>query len=73
MILPGQEVMDVGPPLTIVVVGTMVMPLVVRDGFAAVGHCRVTIVSREGGSTENHTIPAYLLPSIKFGRQETLS
>ena len=45
LILQGQKIMGVGPPLTSVVVGAMAMPLVVRGGLAVVGHCCATSVS----------------------------
>ena len=34
----GQEVVGVGPPMIVVVVGGPVMPLALRGGLAAVGH-----------------------------------
>ena len=34
----GQEVVGVGPPVIVVVVGGPVMPLALRGGLAAVGH-----------------------------------
>ena len=35
----GQEVVSVRLPLIVVMVGVMVMPLALRGGLAAVGHC----------------------------------
>ena len=39
MLMQGQEVVSVGLPLIVVVVGDMMMPLALRGGLTAVGHC----------------------------------
>ena len=38
-LIQGQEVVGVGPPLIVVVVGGMMVPLALRGGLVAVGHC----------------------------------
>ena len=38
LLMQGQEIVGVGPPMIVVVVGGPVRPLALRGGLAAVGH-----------------------------------